>query len=836
MAGSGNTLVAPGTNYMRKNSRLTVLITLLVLACLAATNQYYGVFNGPLIGNANSATVASLATNALNLGNIPAQVYQPKLYWQTNHVSSYGAWPNGFGPYNGVGVTNITVQFSVLNPNLPALNSSMIGNRIIINYAGNNGQFYQGVISNVFSSTSLGLYTPIVQGLTNFAYAIICTTNSELTNDICFQKWINSVSNAIDSDLILDPPSYYTQVLGSNATSIGQCYVLETNWQGGPNGNNAMLIVPPLMSLNKTHYNHSATVKIEGSLPYRVWNGFNGYMGFAPNQSVIVIDGTGNDQTGTNFIGNSFLDGRAFSDEVEVVDPGNGPNNLLIPNNDCCVQLSNFSVIHSYDSHFVTLNLAGFADGTLVNNVELIGGDAGSTIGGLSYMWSQNHFPSGTNSIGIIPPDNTQGTFATFNYVNIYGDWAAMESGLMNCYQVAVNNCSNRIDLAYSSGLYMTLAQDNIGGCFNVFYARQNLQSQLIGRLYADLLMGGANVMPHGSTINIIQDDYFKSDGVHDCMFTANGLIDWSTNINTGVNVNIGYQGWNTNNPGVVLRLDSLQGPVYLNSKITIRNLQTYGITNTGNINEFGTYNMYHQGFSGIVNFSGSLESDITDPFFGFTEGHGLVTGGGFAPGYGGFSPLGFSGGNEMPMVYAYNHATSQYGLCTMSNGTSMAAGIIFAQNTNYNANLNGIFSIPDVTNGMFGTNYWIGQSNQALVAVGYSGGVVTFQQLMPRIATVVATNWILGGKYSFPYPVTINASAVLTVAGVAGSACLALEVNGITTNNVCTPTIVTTLVTPPATNYIGGLIPANTIFDFTNRSAGAGDSAAVLGGTYMIQ
>ena len=40
----------------------------------------------------------------------------------------------------------------------------MIGDRIVINYAGPQDQYYSGIISNVFSGTALGLYAPVMTG------------------------------------------------------------------------------------------------------------------------------------------------------------------------------------------------------------------------------------------------------------------------------------------------------------------------------------------------------------------------------------------------------------------------------------------------------------------------------------------------------------------------------------------------------------------------------------------------------------------------------------------------------------------------------------------------
>jgi hypothetical protein len=540
----------------------------------------------------------------------------------TNHVASFGAFPNGYGPYNGVSVTNVylTISSPAFSSSEPPFNPSMIGDRIIINYAGTNGQFYQGIISNVYSSTALGLETPVANPLTNFTYCIICSVSSELTNNLAFQAWLNSASNSFDADLILDPPYYYSQILGSN--NVGSCYVLETNWQN-PTMNNALLIVPPLLTSDPDSYGGQSTVTIEGDHPYSPW-GFGpgeSFIGFTPNESILVIDGVGNDQTGTNYIGNSIIDGRAFGTADYF---GAGANNLVIPNNDCSLLLQNFSIFHSYDSHFCTLNLAGFADGTTVNNVSLIGGDQGSTVHGTSYEWGLGHFPTSTNDIGIIWPDNFQGTFAFANYIEIYGDWTAMEEGQCQSTYITAGNISNFVDFAYSSAVNMSLQSCNLAGVFNVNHVRVGVQTPPSG-LYESFIDFGNNVMPAGSQIQLFDDEYWAYDHIHDGFYRCVGEIDFSLNINGGVPLtwtNWDYEG---NLNGIILKLYSASGVQYLNQNIS------YNEATISNLTTASTLVMQGNGavsFSAdAVNGSGTTagawgNNGLTDWYTGITTNH----------------------------------------------------------------------------------------------------------------------------------------------------------------------------------------------------------------------
>jgi hypothetical protein len=177
----------------------------------------------------------------------------------------------------------------------------------------------------------------------------------------------------------------------------------------------------------------------------------------------------------------------------------------------------------------------------------------------------------------------------------------------------------------------------------------------------------------------------------------------------------------------------------------------------------------------------------------------------------------GYIGSSNDSYLYFQNIPTNTYGKNlyignAATNGTFIFFGTSPLINTPYNFTNEAVFS---PSNAVF---------NVALIIPG--GGT---------LGTVVNTNWILGGKYSFPYPILVNAEAVLGITAVAGAANMTLEIAGNTTNSVAVQSIVTSL-TSASTNQITGFIPANTTFDFTNKSTGVGDGATLYGGQYIIQ
>jgi hypothetical protein len=108
---------------------------------------------------------------------------------------------------------------------------------------------------------------------------------------------------------------------------------------------------------------------------------------------------------------------------------------------------------------------------------------------------------------------------------------------------------------------------------------------------------------------------------------------------------------------------------------------------------------------------------------------------------------------------------------------------------------------------------------------------------LLPPSPVIIQTNFIDGQRYTnnYGWPLMINASVVLNTAAVTGSAneSLCIEaspsVGGVT--NLCAISTLTTSAALHYTNHIGGFVPTNAIYWFTNLSTGSGNSASVTGG-----
>lgn len=100
-----------------------------------------------------------------------------------------------------------------------------------------------------------------------------------------------------------------------------------------------------------------------------------------------------------------------------------------------------------------------------------------------------------------------------------------------------------------------------------------------------------------------------------------------------------------------------------------------------------------------------------------------------------------------------------------------------------------------------------------------------------------IQTNFISGQLYTNGYrrPVQVQANVGITTAAVTGDAGMALWIiSGVgrgTTNYESISTTVAVSLAMSYTNQLGGFIPTNAIYTFTNISSGAGNSATLIGG-----
>lgn len=159
--------------------------------------------------------------------------------------------------------------------------------------------------------------------------------------------------------------------------------------------------------------------------------------------------------------------------------------------------------------------------------------------------------------------------------------------------------------------------------------------------------------------------------------------------------------------------------------------------------------------------------------------------------------------------------------LYQVTNSTGAAAKVLYSNNivTVHTHPEIYSFSYSDGANGL---------SNNAV-----TGGSIFIPHLN---MTTIQTNFIGGFLYTNNTGATIYVSAnvFLVPAAVAGSARQSLLAPGYQTNTYSVQTLVTTLVMD-TTNNIGMWIPAGQGYEFTNMSAGAGDSSGVLQGTILI-
>lgn len=202
------------------------------------------------------------------------------------------------------------------------------------------------------------------------------------------------------------------------------------------------------------------------------------------------------------------------------------------------------------------------------------------------------------------------------------------------------------------------------------------------------------------------------------------------------------------------------------------------------------------------------------------------------------------SGGTNGTFALSSDSSTVKGGTVHVYNSTLTATGTVNVFAVYATGSQTNIIDSTCTINGAVTNNSaqqynWAntGQSNSWIGSFAGNGNGLVNIPATSINHTIIQTNFISGGKYlnTFGVPIQVSANAVLTTAGVAGSACLslktdALNVNGGATNQVAISTLLASIAMN-YTNYISITVPTNSTYYFTNNSTGAGDSATVVGG-----
>ena len=447
------------------------------------------------------------------------------------------------------------------------------------------------------------------------------------------------------------------------------------------------------------------------------------------------------------------------------------------------------------DSGFCTLNYLGFTDGSGASWVNVIGGAVAD-----NYYYQLKQYPSDTNGWAICGAGNNMGNELPFDNVNVTGQYIGFESGILDLYNCLAQYCSNALDCSISPGVY-TKVDMQLGGCFNGLTV-QPCADGLSGPSLLNLVFNdcGQNLLPAGTQFHVINDQLFKRT-TFDGFFGSSGSITVYTNFNTG----------------------GLSPPDFVwNFTSANQNLADYLVRTVGANGQWNTpYGQENKAYEVVTNMTINTlltigPSGVIVASTGLGDAIRLT---------GSASGLNF-GGNAS--IIGRNVQTAYNGGYSFPN---LQANSIDFINAPFGTMLPGPAQNPDGT--------WVCPTNAyfdtliVVTNINSSGPIVPV--LATGFGTVVQTNWIIGGKYSFTYPVLVQGNAVLTLAAVTGASDLDLEINGIVTNSSAIQSTALTIAMV-YTNNLTGYVPANTTFDFTNRSGGAGNSAAVVRGQYIIQ
>ena len=404
---------------MKRKTPIYIVSLILLLLVVAAVNQYYGNFNGNLNGTVGGTT---LNTNIFN-------------------IKDFGA----FG--DGQFVSDISVTSGLTHVSSPFghWGSTNVGNHIGLcacgNGFGNPAGTWFTTIASIVSPTEVVVSAAPAFGVTNGYYCVYGLHD----DSSALQSAINAAMTA-GSHNIYAPPGVY---------------LFSTNFVS-PNEENAMINVP---YIGTGYYQGSPSITINGNLPFRLWGGGpSGYLNPYPQATVFVVMANGNDITSTNCLGSSFISATPYEQGAPTQNGASsfdGIHTTIYPINNVCVHISNLSIVTGYDPHLAVVNFMGATDGSGLDNVQLIGGNA------VGDRFVQNP-PSGTNSYGYIPPGNFQGTFDRSTYDVISGYFSGVECGCFDGHQITIDLCSNPYDCYLQDGIYEGSHEANISDCPNI--------------------------------------------------------------------------------------------------------------------------------------------------------------------------------------------------------------------------------------------------------------------------------------------------------------------------------------------------------------------------------
>ncbi len=181
--------------------------------------------------------------------------------------------------------------------------------------------------------------------------------------------------------------------------------------------------------------------------------------------------------------------------------------------------------------------------------------------------------------------------------------------------------------------------------------------------------------------------------------------------------------------------------------------------------------------------------------------------------------------------VQAQNSVVKQANAIYLTNDFDVVKFKIVDNNTNHSVpwlefgtQTNTIFELP--ASGILGVAYG-GTGASSVSGVVSNLGLTTIVTNLAFTINTLYTN-------SFGRGIAVNANAILTEAGVAGSSGLSFVSVGLQTNTVTVITAIGGLV-GNVTNNLNGFVPSSGVYYFTNASDGSGNSGTVSGGQILV-
>lgn len=420
----------PGTNWLMivvKPGVTNYNINMLQLQ--AYFNANLGISNAVMSVEWTNAVNPSIKSNTIFIpSNSPSASVANHLTREYN-LKDYGAFGDAKFAAGAMAMTNTTAMTVTYGK----FTSDDVGSYIGVYGADTNRRTFWTTIASVNSGNQIVLADtprmafdcPMSGNVLTFDKGTYVVYGKH-DDSAAIQTWLNQYTNG-GGDFYA-PHGIYLVMNPPQNTNQNNAQIIVPNWTRYQNNTNQWYNAPPILNM----YGDAAYAPGYASSA--------GLFNPPQNSTWFVSNLQGNNWTGTNLFGASFIDFRDYDFPSGHFYGHNNryywPSSLVHP------IFENVNIMMGYDCNAVALNLIGAYESE-ANRLNVAGG--------ILYP-SYCPPPLGTNGWGIVMPGNYNGAGGDFRNVTIYNFMNGLDMGIIKGDYITFFACSNALTSQFSGG------------------------------------------------------------------------------------------------------------------------------------------------------------------------------------------------------------------------------------------------------------------------------------------------------------------------------------------------------------------------------------------------